>query len=501
WVLEFAFSRFTIICFSTISYGDSSLFIVFTIMVYGILLPFSSTNSVSISLCLVVGHEDQRLGGAERLTTSMNMSASSTQFMTSRRIVLPIHQVNMWANAFKDDNSPNTGTSTILEVDAKFDNKSEDTSHGSLGPLNNYDQEATKPPNKVSDGHDYIADWEVMSGEMMARFIPSTYEDESFVKLKTLRQGQSRSVDDYASDFCMLLSRVVLSESVAQRDLRRLAQNREAAKKSRLRKKAYVQQLETSRSKLTQIEQELQRARQQGLLVGGALDTSHLGFSGTVNSGVATFEMGYSNWIDEQDRHIRELRTALQAHVSEDELRILVDSGMRHYYDLFRMKADAAKADVFYLMSGMWKSPAERFFLWIGGFRPSELLKVLTPQLDPLSEQQIGAVYNLQVSSQQFEDALYQGMAKLQQTLAESLATDPLGAGNYRSQMATAMGKLEDLVTFVNQADQLRQQTLKQMSRILTTRQAARGLLALGDYFQRFRALSSLWAARPREPT
>jgi transcription factor TGA len=44
---------------------------------------------------------------------------------------------------------------------------------------------------------------------------------------------------------------------------RRLAQNREAARKSRLRKKAYVQQLETSRLKLIQLEQELDRARQQ----------------------------------------------------------------------------------------------------------------------------------------------------------------------------------------------------------------------------------------------
>ncbi|GKC03500.1 transcription factor TGA4-like protein [Tanacetum coccineum] len=43
---------------------------------------------------------------------------------------------------------------------------------------------------------------------------------------------------------------------------RRLAQNREAARKSRLRKKAYVQQLETRRLKLAQLEQELERGRQ-----------------------------------------------------------------------------------------------------------------------------------------------------------------------------------------------------------------------------------------------
>jgi len=40
------------------------------------------------------------------------------------------------------------------------------------------------------------------------------------------------------------------------------------------------------------------------------------------------------------------------------------------------MKADAAKADVFFLMSGMWRTSTERFFQWIGGFRPSELLNV-----------------------------------------------------------------------------------------------------------------------------
>ncbi|WOK92147.1 transcription factor tga1 [Canna indica] len=284
---------------------------------------------------------------------------------------------------------------------------------------------------------------------------------------------------------------------------RRLAQNREAARKSRLRKKAYVQQLETSRVKLSQLEQELERARQQGVYVGGSLGESTLGFSGSTNSGVTAFEMEYGHWVEEQNRQTGELRAALQAHVSDIELRMLVESALSHYDNLFRIKAIAAKSDVFYLMSGMWKTAAERFFLWIGGFRPSELLKVLLPQLDPLTEQQLLAVYNLQQSSQQAEDALSQGMDKLQQTLSETLTSDAsgtTGVSNYMGQMVNAMGKLEALVSFVNQADHLRQQTLQQMYKILTTRQAARGLLALGDYCQRLRALSSLWAARPREP-
>ncbi|XP_062226895.1 transcription factor TGAL6-like isoform X2 [Phragmites australis] len=283
--------------------------------------------------------------------------------------------------------------------------------------------------------------------------------------------------------------------------LRRLAQNREAARKSRLRKKAYIQQLETSRMKLGQLEQELQRARQQGVYANGNLGDSTLGFSGSIDAGVAAFEIDYNHWVDEQNRHTAELRTTLQGQTTELELRILVETGLSNYEHLFRIKAIAANYDVFYVMSGMWKTPAERFFLWIGGFRPSEVLKILSPQLEPLTEPQFMAVSGLQQTATQAEDALSQGMEKLQQNVAESLTvTNPFDSSDaYMLQMETAVDKLKELVGFVIQADHLRQTTLQEMHKILTTRQAARGLLLLGDYFQRLRALSQLWAARPRE--
>lgn len=99
------------------------------------------------------------------------------------------------------------------------------------------------------------------------------------------------------------------------------------------------------------------------------------------STGVAEFEIDYSNWVEEQKRHTAELRAALQVQTSELELRMLVETGLKNYEQLFAIKAMAANSDVFYITSGMWKTPAERFFLWIGGFRPSEVLKVaeLTP--------------------------------------------------------------------------------------------------------------------------
>ncbi|PKA65400.1 TGACG-sequence-specific DNA-binding protein TGA-2.1 [Apostasia shenzhenica] len=281
--------------------------------------------------------------------------------------------------------------------------------------------------------------------------------------------------------------------------LRRLAQNREAARKSRLRKKAYVQQLETSRLKLAQLEQEMQRVRSsQGLVLPG------VNANASISTGAVIFDMEYARWLDENYKHMMELRGGLQAQLPDGNLRVIVDECLSHYDEIFRLKGSAAKSDVFHLITGMWTTPAERCFLWMGGFRPSELLKVVMPHLDPLTEPQLVGMCNLQQSSQQAEDALSQGLEQLQQSLANSVANGFVSegcdhVGNYMGHMAMALGKLANLEGFVRQADNLRQQTLHQLRRILTIRQAARCFLAIGEYRGRLQALSSLWASRPRQ--
>ncbi|XP_010498670.1 PREDICTED: transcription factor TGA3-like [Camelina sativa] len=378
----------------------------------------------------------------------LSSSSSSTQVETFRDMGMyePFQQLSGWENPFKSDVnniSNNQSSSTTLEVDTRPE--ADDNNRANYTSLYNNNSVEAEPSSNNDQDEDRIND-----------------------KMK-----------------------------------RRLAQNREAARKSRLRKKAHVQQLEESRLKLSQLEQELVRARQQGLCVRNSSDTSYLGPAGNMNSGIAAFEMEYTHWLEEQNKRVSEIRTALQAHISDIELKMLVDTCLNHYANLFRMKADAAKADVFFLMSGMWRTSTERFFQWIGGFRPSELLNVVMPYIEPLTDQQLLAVRNLQQSSQQAEEALSQGLDKLQQGLVESIAVQikVVDSMNHGAQMASAMDNLQALESFVNQADHLRQQTLQQMSKILTTRQSARGLLALGEYFHRLRALSSLWAARPREHT
>ncbi|CAH1454079.1 unnamed protein product [Lactuca virosa] len=262
-------------------------------------------------------------------------------------------------------------------------------------------------------------------------------------------------------------------KNISDKFQRRLAQNREAARKSRLKKKAYVRELESGRLKLEKLEHEIKRTRQQVTYV----DPPNVGH-GELH-GIATFVGKYDLWVVEQHKKESELMTILQTDVSDDELRIVLDGVIDRYQDLFWMKADAAKVDAFNLLYGSWRSPIERLFEWLGGFRPSEVLYILMPWFEPLTDTQIVNLSKLRHTCRQAEDALTQGIDKLEQTLAQSVAINITESANCNTWMISAMEELQALENFLNQADHLRYRTLQQMSRVLTNRQAAKGLLAL----------------------
>ncbi|XP_030516146.1 bZIP transcription factor TGA10-like isoform X1 [Rhodamnia argentea] len=289
--------------------------------------------------------------------------------------------------------------------------------------------------------------------------------------------------------------------------LRRLAQNREAARKSRLRKKAYVQQLETSRMRLNELEQEIHRARAQGMFLGGAAAGGDQGLpvggSNISSEAAAVFDIEYARWLEEHHRRTCELQAAVQEHLPESDLRLFVDNCVAHFDEAMNLRAMLAKSDVFHLVSGMWMTPTERCFMWIGGFRPSELIKMVFSHIEPLTEQQVMGICGLQQSTQEAEEVLTQGLEALNHSLSDTIASDPLTSppnmANFMGHMAVAINKLSALESFVRQADNLRHQTICQLHQLLTARQAAKCFLAIAEYFHRLRTLSSLWLSRPRQ--
>lgn len=74
------------------------------------------------------------------------------------------------------------------------------------------------------------------------------------------------------------------------------------------------------------------------------------------------------------------------------------------------------------------------------------------PQIE-LMDMQLVKVTNLRQSCEQAEEALTQGMEKLQQNLAQSITIDITSAGSYNTQMNSAMEKLEALEVFLIQVN------------------------------------------------
>lgn len=90
----------------------------------------------------------------------------------------------------------------------------------------------------------------------------------------------------------------------------------------------------------------------------------------------AVFDVEYGRWVEEHHRMMSELQAAVQEHLPENELRLFVDNCLAHFNEMMNLKNMILKTDVFHLISGAWKTPAERCFMWMGGFRPSHLIKV-----------------------------------------------------------------------------------------------------------------------------
>ena len=73
------------------------------------------------------------------------------------------------------------------------------------------------------------------------------------------------------------------------------------------------------------------------------------------------------------------------------------------------------------------------------------MVQLLVNQLEPLTEQQLVGIYNLQQLSKQAEDALSQGMEALQQPMAETLANGSLGSSGSSENVANYIGQAMDI--------------------------------------------------------
>ncbi|KAJ0513312.1 hypothetical protein HanHA300_Chr10g0356141 [Helianthus annuus] len=83
------------------------------------------------------------------------------------------------------------------------------------------------------------------------------------------------------------------------------------------------------------------------------------------------------------------------------------------------------------------------------------IFQIILGQIEPLTEQQLMAICEVQQATQEAEEALSHGLDALNQSLSDTIASDalssPTNMANYMGQMAAAMNKLSTLENFVIQ--------------------------------------------------
>ena len=92
------------------------------------------------------------------------------------------------------------------------------------------------------------------------------------------------------------------------------------------------------------------------------------------------FQATYSRWYEEQQIYTQELRLGIYSNKAYLDLQPLVEKTKTHFAEILEIKKSVAKEDCIQIIYGMWTTPAERCITWVGGFQPSDILKVSTQQ-------------------------------------------------------------------------------------------------------------------------
>ncbi|MCL7045416.1 hypothetical protein MKW94_011581 [Papaver nudicaule] len=144
------------------------------------------------------------------------------------------------------------------------------------------------------------------------------------------------------------------------------------------------------------------------------------------NSGEIPFEEFLDGWLVRQQNYLDELihTNANSTEIPEDQLKALISRVLGHYQQYYEAKSIASRRDVFVLFSPPWFSTYERTFLWIAGFKPGLLLRILNKAVKDLSEDQSSRVRRIDTETKVAERELNQEMAAIQERVVSPELVD-----------------------------------------------------------------------------
>lgn len=211
------------------------------------------------------------------------------------------------------------------------------------------------------------------------------------------------------------------------------------------------------------------------------------------------FQSFFNGWVVRQEHFLRRLLEAIEPrNKGNTELhRALIDELFSHYLEYFQEKNRAAEDDVFLVLSPPWLNAAETLFLWMGGFKPLFVFKLIESSVGDLSSDQKQSLDSAKRETRNSERELSRTMARLQETVASPQMLDILRRFSQIidgevSDIDSATGELKrGIASTVEAADRLRGTAVCKAAEILVPHQMVKLLAAftqLHIHLRRWRA-------------
>ncbi|XP_071732008.1 transcription factor TGA2.3-like [Rutidosis leptorrhynchoides] len=133
---------------------------------------------------------------------------------------------------------------------------------------------------------------------------------------------------------------------------------------------------------------------------------------------------------------------------------------LEHYIQLSNLKCNAARINVLCIFFESWMSHVQ-FLAWLGGLRPSNIIKLITNHVE-LSEEQIGKMESLKYTTLQEEMKITTSVQNLEDNLADSFSGkcfvdkgDFSAMNNFSNQISENLGKISVVSSFCDQVNYL----------------------------------------------
>ncbi|XWS21349.1 hypothetical protein CRYUN_Cryun30bG0048000 [Craigia yunnanensis] len=207
------------------------------------------------------------------------------------------------------------------------------------------------------------------------------------------------------------------------------------------------------------------------------------------------FETFFNSWLIRQENFLEQL---VQALTSQDGHEIerqgsLIQEVLSHYEQYLEEKSRAAKEEVFLFYSPPWLSSFEKSLLWVGGFKPFLLFKLLANSVTELTPEQEETIERVKYETRREERELTVAMA----TIQESVAIPPLLnlvrrfgrlIDDEELELESAMETLKvAMLKTLERADKLRGSTARKVIEILSPVQTMKFLSASAEFQLRVR--------------